>query len=76
MPNWEFKQGELTIVAETLKKLMLGRGPLKLFRDRSNTFKVEDGLKIDARSIRPSNLFILKFLKNNLHFQHTIKFSR
>ncbi len=45
MPNWEFKQGELTTVAETLKKLMLGGGPLKLFRDRSNTFKVEDGLK-------------------------------
>jgi hypothetical protein len=49
---------------------MLGRGPLKLFRNRSNTFKLEDGLKIDAGSIRP-NLFILKFLKNNLHFQHT-----
>jgi hypothetical protein len=42
-----------------------------LFHDRSNTFKLEDGLKIDAWSIRPSNLFILKFLKNNLHFQHT-----
>ncbi len=53
------------------EKLMLGRGPLKLFYDRSNTFKVEDGLKIDAGSIRPSNLFILKFLKNNLRFQHT-----
>jgi len=53
------------------EKLMLGRGPLKLFCDRSNTFKVEDGLKIDAGSIRPSNLFILKFLKNNLRFQHT-----
>jgi hypothetical protein len=45
------------------EKLMLGRGPLKLFHDRSNTFKLEDGLKIDAWSIRPSNLFILKFLK-------------
>jgi hypothetical protein len=53
------------------EKLMLGRGPLKSFRDRSNTFKLEDGLKIDAGSIRPSNLFILKFLKNNLHFQYT-----
>jgi hypothetical protein len=50
---------------------MLGKGPLKLFHDRSNTFKLEDGLKIDAGSITPSNLFILKFLKNNLHFQHT-----
>ncbi len=53
------------------EKLMLARGPLKLFHDRSNTFKLEDGLKIDTWSIRPSNLFILKFLKNNLHFQHT-----
>jgi len=53
------------------EKLMLGRGPLKLFRDRSNTFKLEDGLKIDAGSIRPSSLFILKFLKNNLHSQST-----
>jgi hypothetical protein len=53
------------------EKLMLGRGPLKLFRDRSNTFKLEHALKINARSIRPSNLLILKFLKNNLHLQHT-----
>jgi hypothetical protein len=53
------------------EKLMLGTGPLKLFHDRSKTFKLEDGLKINAWSIRPSNLFILKFLKNNLHFQHT-----
>jgi hypothetical protein len=42
-----------------------------LFPHRSNTFKLEDGLKINAGSIRPSNLFILKFLKNNLHLQHT-----
>jgi hypothetical protein len=32
---------------------------------------LEDGLKIDAGSIRPSNLLILKFLKNNLHSQYT-----
>jgi hypothetical protein len=50
---------------------MLGKGPLKLFRDKSNTFKLEDGLKINAGSIGPPKLFILKFLKNNLHFQYT-----
>jgi hypothetical protein len=49
-------------------KLKLGKGPLKLFRDRSNTVKLEDWLKINAGSIGPSNLFILKFLKNNLQF--------
>jgi len=53
-------------------KLMLGKGPVNSFRDKSNTFKLEDGLKIDARFIGPSKLFILKFLKNNLHFQYTI----
>jgi hypothetical protein len=52
---------------------MSGKEPLKLFRDKSNTFKFEDGLKIDAGSIGPSNLFILKFLKNNLHFQYTTR---
>jgi hypothetical protein len=52
---------------------MSGKGPLKLFRDKSNTFKLEDGLKIDAGSIGPPKLFILKFLKNNLHFQYTTR---
>ncbi len=56
---------------EVENKLMSGKGPLKLFRDKSNTFKLEDGLKIDAGSIGPPKLFILKFLQNNLHFQHT-----
>ncbi len=58
---------------EVENKLMLGRGPLKLFCDKSNTFKFEAGLKIDAGSIGPLNLFMLKFLKNNLHFQYTIR---
>ncbi len=48
---------------EDENKLMLGKGPLKLFHDKSNTFKLEDGLKIDARSIGPPNLFILKILE-------------
>jgi hypothetical protein len=52
---------------------MLGKGPLKLFRDKSNTFKLEDALKIDAGSIGPEKLFILKFLKKNLHFQYIIR---
>jgi hypothetical protein len=52
---------------------MSGKEPLKLFRDKSNTFNLEDGLKIDAGSIGPPKLFILKFLKNNLHFQYTMK---
>jgi hypothetical protein len=52
---------------------MSGKEPLKLFRDKSNTFNFEDVLKIDVGSIGPSNLFILKFLKNNLHFQYTIR---
>jgi len=56
-----------------INKLRLGKMPLKLFRDKSNTFKLEDRLKIDARSIGPLKLFILKFLKNNLHFQYTIR---
>jgi hypothetical protein len=53
--------------------LMFGKGPVKLFRDKSNTCKLEDWLKIDAGSIWPEKLFILKFLKNNLHFQYTIR---
>jgi hypothetical protein len=56
---------------EVENKLMSGKEPLKLFRDKSNTFNFEDVLKIDAGSIGPSNLFIHKFLKNNLHFQYT-----
>ncbi len=52
---------------------MLGKGPLKLFRNKPNTFKLEDGLKIDAGFIGPPNWFILKFLKNNLHFQYTTR---
>ncbi len=58
---------------EVLNKPKSGKGPLKLFRDKSNTFKLEDGLKIDAGSIGPPKLFILKFLKNNLHFQYTTR---
>jgi hypothetical protein len=58
---------------EVLNKPKSGKGPLKLFRDKSNTFKLEDGLKIDAGSIRSPKLFILKFLKNNLHFQYTTR---
>jgi len=58
---------------EVENKLMSGKEPLKLFRDKSNTFNFEDVLKIDVGSIGPSNLFILKFLKNNLHFQYTIR---
>jgi hypothetical protein len=46
-------------------KLMSGKGPLKWFWDRSNTFKLEVWiLKIDLRIIWASNLFILKFLEN------------
>jgi hypothetical protein len=52
---------------------MSGKGPLKLLCDKSNTFKVEDGLKINAGFIGPPKLFILKFLKNNLHFQYTTR---
>jgi hypothetical protein len=52
---------------------MSGKGPLKLFCDKSNTFNLEDGLKIDVGFIGPLKLFILKFLKNNLHFQYTIR---
>jgi hypothetical protein len=52
---------------------MLGKGPLKLFRDKSNTFKLEDRLKIDVGFIGPPNWFILKFLKNSLHFQYTTR---
>jgi hypothetical protein len=48
---------------EVENKLMLGKGPLKLFCNKSNTFKLEDGLKIDAGFIGPPNWFILKFLK-------------
>jgi len=43
---------------------MPGRGLLKLFCDRSKTFKLEVWiLNIDLRIIWPSNLFILKFLE-------------
>ncbi len=71
--QWEQAMWTHNCCRDVENKLMLGKGPLKLFRDKSNTFKLEDALKIDAGSIGPEKLFILKFLKKNLHFQYIIR---
>jgi hypothetical protein len=44
-------------------------GPLKRFRDRCNTFKLEDGLKTNSGLIGPSYLNSWK----NMHLEYTSK---